>query len=66
MKTTYRLATPEEESKAIDGLIGERYVSIKPTTYEAKKSLPEKIEVPVMFYEKLKDGIKISFDEPLS
>ena len=66
LKTTYRLATPEEESQGIDGLIGEKPVSIKPTSYEMKKSLSEKIEVPFIFYEKLKDGIKISFDESLS
>ena len=63
LKTTYRLATPEEESQGIDGMIGEKPVSIKPTSYEVKKSLSETIEVPFIFYEKLKDGIKITFDE---
>lgn len=58
-----RLATPEEESQGIDGLIGEKPVSIKPTSYEMKKSLSETIEVPLIFYEKQKDGIKITFDE---
>lgn len=59
----YRLAEPEEESLGIDGFIGKKAVSIKPITYEAKKALSEKIEVPILFYEKLKDGIKITFDE---
>lgn len=63
LKTNYRIATPEEESQGIDGFIGEKPVSIKPTSYEMKKSLSEKIEVPFIFYERQKDGIKISFDE---
>lgn len=63
--TTYRLAEPAEESSGIDGIIGDKAVSIKPTTYEVKKALSEVIEVPIVFYEKLKDGIKITFDEKL-
>jgi len=63
LEDSYRLAEPEEESIGIDGFIGNRCVSIKPITYEAKKALSEKIEVPIIFYEKTKDGIKITFDE---
>ena len=62
-KNTYRLAEPLEESQGIDGFIGEQPVSIKPSTYEIKKALAEKIEVPILFYEKAKDSIKITFDE---
>ncbi len=61
----YRLATPEEESQGIDGVIANKPISIKPTSYEMKKSLSEKIEAPIVFYEKLKDGIKITFDESI-
>lgn len=64
-KTTYRLAEPAEEAAGIDGFIGNKPVSIKPTSYEIKKSLSEIIEAPILFYEKLKDGIKITFDERL-
>lgn len=64
-KTTYRLAEPAEESLGIDGIIGNKAVSIKPITYEAKKALSEVIEAPIVFYEKVKDGIKITFDETL-
>lgn len=56
---SYRLAKPEEESGGIDGFIGDIPVSIKPTTYNYKKALSEKIEVRIIFYEKVKDGIKI-------
>ncbi len=64
-KTTYRLAEPAEEAIGIDGFIGDKPVSIKPTTYEIKKSLSEIIKAPILFYEKVKDGIKITFDERL-
>ncbi len=64
-KTSYRLAEPAEESLGIDGIRWNKAVSIKPTTYEAKKALSEFIEAPILFYEKVKDGIKITFDETL-
>jgi MjaI restriction endonuclease len=63
--TTYRLSEPAEEATGIDGFVGDKPVSIKPTTYEIKKSLAEVIEAPILFYEKVKDEIKITFDEKL-
>ena len=65
LNTDYRLATPEEESRDIDGFIGAKPVSIKPISYKIQKSLSENIEVPFVFYEKVKDGIRISFDDSL-
>lgn len=59
---TYRLATPEEESQGIDGHIGYIPVSIKPVTYKGKGGLVEEISVQMIFYEKKKDGIVITFD----
>ena len=58
----YRRATPEEESKNIDGFIGDIPVSIKPITYKTKNMLHEDISVKLVFYEKLKDGIKIEYN----
>lgn len=58
----YRLATPEEECKGIDGFIGDKPVSVKPTTYTIKRGLNETIEVPIVFYDKKKDGISIQYD----
>ena len=58
----YRRATPEEESKNIDGFIGEIPVSIKPITYKTKNMLHEDINVKLVYYEKLKDGIKIEYN----
>ncbi len=59
----YRLANPEEETKGIDGFIGGLPVSIKPRSYEQKRSLPESLEpLLVIFYEKKKEGLWVEFD----
>jgi len=58
-KTSYRLANPDEESKGIDGFIGDIPVSIKPITYKTKDMLNEEINVKIVFYEKKKDGINV-------
>jgi len=55
----YRWATPEDESKGIDGYIGGIPVSLKPVTYQAKQMLPEDLAAGVIYYEKQKDGIKV-------
>jgi len=60
---SYRVSVPEEETKGIDGYIGDNPVSIKPQTYESKQMLPESIEVQIIYYDKVKDGINIFFDE---
>jgi len=61
--TTYRLATPEEEAKGIDGFIGNTPVSIKPITYRTKKLLPEDISVVVIYYTKTKKGLTLEWDD---
>jgi len=56
----YRLATPKEESKGIDGYVGTVAISIKPYTYRSKKpTIREKIDVGIVYYEKRRDGIII-------
>lgn len=65
LKTTYRLADPEEESKGVDGFVGDTAVSIKPQSYELKNALPEQILEPIIFYEKMKDGINVYFEDTL-
>jgi hypothetical protein len=62
-KTTYRFSTPEEESKGIDGYIGDIPVSIKPITYKTKAYLSESIQVKIIYYKKLKDGIGVEYKE---
>lgn len=49
----WRLATKEEESKNIDGYVGDIPVQIKSTTYLSKKSsIREKIDVDTVYYKK--------------
>jgi len=58
MGKEYRLAEPEEESRGIDGFVGETSISIKPETYKTKPSLMEEIKADkIIFYEKEKDKI---------
>lgn len=56
-KKKYRLADSKEESKGIDGFIGNAPVSIKPITYKTKPALSEKINARMIYYEKKKDGV---------
>ncbi|MBN1407879.1 MAG: MjaI family restriction endonuclease [Calditrichaceae bacterium] len=63
INTTYKLAVPSEESKGIDGYIGDQAVSIKPETYKLKLSLLENIEAKFIFYKKTKTGITIDIED---
>lgn len=56
------MANKEEEAKGIDGFIGNKAVQIKSITYKMEARLGETIDVPIIFYEKKKDGITIEFD----
>lgn len=64
-RTDYRLSEHDEESKGIDGYIGDIPVSIKPHTYELKASLPEHIDIKIIFYRKINDGIEVDYGEIL-
>ena len=61
--TTYRLANPVEESKGIDGFVGDIPYSIKPDTYKIMDSLPETINVKMIYYTKTKTGLKIEVED---
>jgi hypothetical protein len=61
----YRMATPEEESKGIDGFIDDIPVSIKPETYKIKKILKERIHAPIIYYKKEKNEIIFDVSEVL-
>jgi hypothetical protein len=54
-----------EESKGIDGYIGDIPVSIKPDTYKMKAELPENIGIEIIYYQKTKEGIEIDYGEIL-
>ena len=55
-------ATPMDESRGIDGYLGGRPVSVKPTTY---KHLPlsENIPCPIIYYEKKSNGVRVDASE---
>ncbi len=63
--TNYRLSEPDEESKGIDGYIGDIPVSIKPHTYEVKDALPEHIDIKIIIYRKIDDGIEVDYGKVL-
>ncbi|MBA7710258.1 hypothetical protein ES703_119196 [subsurface metagenome] len=59
----YRIASPVEESKGIDGYIGEKPVSIKPHTYKSQSlTLSEEIDVSIIYYEKKKTGLVVEYN----
>ena len=60
---SWRLANKEEEAKGIDGYIGNTPVQIKSVTYKMENHLNEVIDVPIIYYEKKKDGLNIEFNE---
>ncbi len=62
---TWRLATKEEEAKGIDGFIGETPIQVKSATYKIESRLSETIDVPIVYYEKKKDGINIEYDQSI-
>ncbi|MCX8015177.1 MAG: MjaI family restriction endonuclease [candidate division WOR-3 bacterium] len=64
-KTTYKLAEPAEESKGIDGYIGNIAVSRKPHTYEVKSDLPESIKCKTIYYRKIDEGIEVDYGDLL-
>lgn len=61
LKKDWRLANIEEESKGIDGFIGNIPVQIKSITYKQKMGLNEIIDVPIIYYDKKKDGITVEY-----
>ncbi len=61
--TTYRLSTPEEEAKGIDGFVRNVPYSVKPDTYKTMSRLSETIEVKMIYYTKTKTGLKIYVEE---
>lgn len=64
-RTNYRLSEPDDESKGIDGYIGDVPVSIKPHTYKIKASLPEYIGIKIIYYRKVDNGIEVDYGEIL-
>lgn len=58
----WREANPEEEAQGIDGFIGDKPLQIKSATYKMEARLSEVIDVPIVYYDKKKDGISIEYN----
>ena len=58
----WREANPDEEAKGIDGFIGGKPLQIKASTYKFEAQLSEVIDVPIVYYDKKKDGISIEYN----
>lgn len=61
-KMPYRFSNTQEESKGIDGYIGEIPVSIKPITYKTKDMIIEEIAAKIIYYEKKDDGLELEYN----
>ena len=61
----YRASTPRDESRGIDGYIGDIPISIKPDTYTAKNMLREGISARIVYYKKTRTGIRIRVPDEL-
>lgn len=61
----YKLGTAEDESKGIDGYLGDQPVSVKPITYKQKGRLQEDIQAPIVYYEDYSttNALKLHLDE---
>ena len=58
----WRLANVEEEAKGIDGYIGEKPLQIKSNTYRMENRLAAVIDIPIIYYDKKKDGIIVEYE----
>lgn len=61
--TTYRLATPAEESQDIDGYVGDVSYLVKPDTYKTMGRLSKIIDLKMIFYTKIKIGLQIEVED---
>ena len=63
--TDWRLATPEEESRGIDGFIGEKPVQIKPESFLTKGLINFDSEYDIIYYRAAKSGksLAIYYDD---
>jgi len=61
----YELGDAADESKGIDGYIGDNPVSVKPITYKQKSRLQEDIQAPIVYYEEYSttNALKLHIDE---
>jgi hypothetical protein len=64
-KKEYVSSKPKDESKGIDGYIGNTALQVKSIEYLHENHLPEKITVPIIYYKKTKETITIYIPDDL-
>lgn len=57
----YSLASPDQEARGIDGVVGDREVSIKPTSWKDQVIQQENLQGVLIYYQKTDDGLEIEF-----
>ena len=57
----YSLASPEQEARGVDGVIGNSEVSIKPTPWRDQVIQRETLQGVLIYYQKTDDGLEIEF-----
>lgn len=63
LRLKLRAATPADESRGIDGYLGNLAVQVKPATYATKRALPEVMAQPIVYYEKSSAGVTVDATE---
>ena len=58
----YSLASPEQEARGIDGLVGGYEVSIKPASWKDQVIQRENLQGVLIYYHKTDDGLEIEFE----
>lgn len=55
-------ANADQESRGIDGVIGDTEVSIKPKSFKQQASLQDELPKAVIYYEKVSNGIRVTYE----
>jgi hypothetical protein len=58
----YALASPEQEARGIDGLVGGHEVSIKPSSWKDQVVQRENLPGVLIYYRKTANGLEIEFE----
>lgn len=59
----HTLASPEQEARGIDGIIGNVEVSIKPASWKDQVIQRETLQGVLIYYQKTNDGLEIEFQQ---
>ena len=65
LELPYHPATAEEESKGIDGYVGDTAYSVKPDTYKFTnaRSISDDVDIKMIYYTKKKTGIVVEIED---